>query len=393
MQSVINILCRNRHCCVRAPKFKDTRKLRQSPIYNGWTDDSEPHSPVSELFGKLVPFLRRLKKQRGALRYPPAPPYPEMKNCLDKVQVVAKPLQHAVGSNVCDDTSMRVSDLDTVKIGERWRAVLSDASCTCRQAAPVMRDEIFALAKQVHFNLGNCGAPESLPIDVEDMEEFEGVAETCADEDRLLIVDFHADWCGPCKQIAPIYRHFSVRFGTIAFFIKADIDENEALAERFSVKSVPTIVFLRGGSTQAHEKARIEGGGASVAPKFMEILQQIAKSSDLERLERWDAVARGPSFASAIAAEVTGDELKRLALRPLDNLRSHVSASTRADRGIENVDDKVEALDGVAAHDAASSAVAKSMLSRMIGDVAAYAEDANEKLESYRSWLGILSDS
>ena len=47
MSSCVNILARNRHVCVRAPKFKDTRKMRQSPVFNGWTDELEPNSAVA----------------------------------------------------------------------------------------------------------------------------------------------------------------------------------------------------------------------------------------------------------------------------------------------------------------------------------------------------------
>ena len=88
LASVVNVLGRNRHVCVRMPKFKDTRKARQSPIYNGWTDESEPRAPVAELFAKLVPGLQRLKRQRGALRYPPRPPFPEMPILPKTVQLL-----------------------------------------------------------------------------------------------------------------------------------------------------------------------------------------------------------------------------------------------------------------------------------------------------------------
>lgn len=118
-----------------------------------------------------------------------------------------------------------------------------------------------------------------------------------------------------------------------------------------------------------------------MAPRFMETLQKLAKPKDLEAMAQWNAVARGPSFGSALGIEVTEDELKRLALCPLEALSEHVSTSTRAERGLAAVHGKLEALDGVADHDAASSAVAKSMLARMTMDVAAYAADANERVE------------
>jgi thioredoxin len=392
MHSCVNLLARNRHVCVRAPKFKDTRKLRQSPIFNGWTDDNEPHSPVAELFGKLVPFLQRVKRQRGALRYPPSPPYAEMAE-MPSVVHIRRSSTFTFGAVASASTSTpsasecATSDVGIVHFCSRLRAALSDTSCSMREAAPVESEEVFRLAKSVRFDLGNFGAPKSLPINVEEINEFESVADAAADDDRLVIVDFYADWCGPCKQVAPIFRQLSARFGPVAVFVKADIDDNEALAHRFSVQKVPTILFLRGGATTEHVQARLEGGGAGLLPQFMQTLQQLAKDKDIERISHWNAVTRGPSLASAMAIQVSGDELQRLALCPLASLQSYVSTSTRQERGLAKVDCKVEALSGVFSHDAASSAVARSMLGRMTQDVDAYATAENARREVHVTGL------
>ena len=383
MSSCVSTLVRNRHVCVRAPKFRDSRKMRQSPVFNGWTDENEPSSPVSELFSKLVPFLQRLKRQRGALRYPPTPPYPEMKAMPETIRVTSKQMLpfEPVSSHSPDDQN-------AVEIGGRLRAALSDASCSLRHVAPVTAAEVYDLAKSVRFDLGKYGAPETLPIEIEEIEHFEAVADSAADDDKLLIVDFFADWCGPCKQFAPMFRQFAVRFGTVAVFVKADIDENEALAERFSIKSVPTLLFMRGGNGVAHVQDRIEGGGAGMAAHFMATLQKLAKRKDLEGMAQWEAT-RGPSFGSALGIEVTGEALKQLSLCPLGSLSAaHVCLSTRTERGLAAVDGKLEALDGVASHESASSAVAKSMLERMTADVAAYAADENARLEGRIHGLG-----
>ena len=86
--------------------------------------------------------------------------------------------------------------------------------------------------------------------------------------------------------------------------------------------------------------------------------------------------------------EVTGEELKRLALCPLSTLSEYVTTATREQLGLKPVQAKVEALDGITSHDAASSAVAKSMLARMTADVAAYAEGENLRLEGGMKGIG-----
>jgi thioredoxin 1 len=62
------------------------------------------------------------------------------------------------------------------------------------------------------------------------------------DSDELTLVDFYADWCGPCKMIAPLLE--SVQSCQVA---KVDIDAEPELAKRFSVNSIPTMLFYRSG--------------------------------------------------------------------------------------------------------------------------------------------------
>ena len=61
-----------------------------------------------------------------------------------------------------------------------------------------------------------------------------------------VVLDFYATWCGPCKRIAPLFKELSEKFPTIQFF-KVDVDEANDVAEQFSVESLPTFVFIKGG--------------------------------------------------------------------------------------------------------------------------------------------------
>jgi thioredoxin 1 len=66
--------------------------------------------------------------------------------------------------------------------------------------------------------------------------------------DALVVVDYWADWCGPCRMMAPILDGVAANYAGGVDVVKVNIDENPALVERFDIKSVPTISIMRGGA-------------------------------------------------------------------------------------------------------------------------------------------------
>jgi len=62
-----------------------------------------------------------------------------------------------------------------------------------------------------------------------------------------VLVDFSAEWCGPCKQLKPILEQVKSRVGTQAKIIKIDVDKNRSLADKFQIRSVPTLILFKGG--------------------------------------------------------------------------------------------------------------------------------------------------
>lgn len=71
-------------------------------------------------------------------------------------------------------------------------------------------------------------------------EEFESTIEN----NEMVILDFWAEWCGPCKQFGPIFEAVSEKHPDIVF-AKVNVEEQQELAGMFQVRSIPTLVFMR----------------------------------------------------------------------------------------------------------------------------------------------------
>ena len=66
--------------------------------------------------------------------------------------------------------------------------------------------------------------------------------------DRPVIIDFYADWCGPCQVMAPALESVAREYADVVDVVKVDVDENAGLAATYAVRSIPTLVALRDGA-------------------------------------------------------------------------------------------------------------------------------------------------
>jgi thioredoxin 1 len=86
----------------------------------------------------------------------------------------------------------------------------------------------------------------------------------------VLMVDFWAEWCGPCRAVAPVLEDLASASGGKVTLAKVNVDEHPALAARFGVRSIPTILFVKDG------KVRDQAVGALPKAALQKKLDSIA---------------------------------------------------------------------------------------------------------------------
>jgi thioredoxin 1 len=86
-------------------------------------------------------------------------------------------------------------------------------------------------------------------------------------DNRPVIIDFHALWCGPCKTQSPILKQVADELGERVRIIKIDVDQNQVLASRYHIQSVPTLMIFKSG------EVKYQQAGVHTKQQIMSIIQ------------------------------------------------------------------------------------------------------------------------
>ena len=65
--------------------------------------------------------------------------------------------------------------------------------------------------------------------------------------DKPVMVDFWAEWCGPCRAIAPIIEEIAKEYSEKAIVLKCDVDNSPAAAAKYGIRNIPTVLYFKGG--------------------------------------------------------------------------------------------------------------------------------------------------
>ena len=91
-------------------------------------------------------------------------------------------------------------------------------------------------------------------------------------QDKKVVIDFYADWCGPCKRIAPLIAELATKYPDLVF-LKVNVDEAEQLASSFDITALPTFLFMYKGN----KYKQIEGADMNALVAYVDELNALSK--------------------------------------------------------------------------------------------------------------------